>query len=64
MLVLTRKKNEAIVVGNDVTVTVVEVKGGRVKLSIEAPQSVGIARREVWVEPKQNQEQDQEQDKS
>lgn len=47
MLVLTRKLNEQIDIGVDVRVTVVEIRGGRVKLGIDAPTSVNIARTEV-----------------
>jgi len=47
MLVLSRKKNERIVIGENVVVTVVEVRGDRVRLGIEAPQEVPIHRSEV-----------------
>jgi carbon storage regulator len=47
MLVLSRKIGEQIVIGNDIRVTVVDVKGGRVKLGIEAPTDVGIFRSEL-----------------
>ncbi|MBD3674444.1 MAG: carbon storage regulator, partial [Planctomycetaceae bacterium] len=47
MLVLSRKKNERIVVGENVTVTVVEVRGDRVRLGITAPGEVPIYREEV-----------------
>jgi carbon storage regulator len=54
MLVLSRKPGEAIVIGNDIRVTVVEVKGGRIKIGIEAPDDVTIFRSELrdWIEPK------------
>ncbi|HSL39053.1 MAG TPA: carbon storage regulator, partial [Desulforhopalus sp.] len=39
MLVLTRKLGEGIVVGDDITITVVEIKGGTVRLGIEAPRT-------------------------
>ena len=48
MLVLTRKKHEAIVINNEITVTVVEIIGDRVRLGVEAPKDVPIHRREVW----------------
>lgn len=48
MLVLTRKVGEGIVVGDDVTITVVEMKGGAVRLGIEAPRSTKIHRQEVY----------------
>jgi len=48
MLVLSRKKNERLVIGNDVVVTVVEVRGDKVRLGIEAPKDVGVHRQEVY----------------
>ena len=48
MLALTRKSKEAIRIGGDITVTVVEIKGGQVRLGIEAPQGVRIYREEVY----------------
>ncbi|REJ10195.1 carbon storage regulator CsrA [Halobacillus trueperi] len=49
MLVLNRKEGESVRVGDDITITVVGVEGGQVKLGIEAPKSVGIHRQEVYV---------------
>jgi carbon storage regulator len=48
MLVLTRKKDEGIVIGKDIKVTVLEVKGDLVKLGIEAPKWVNICREEIY----------------
>jgi carbon storage regulator len=47
MLVLTRKLNEVIVIGDDVRITVVEVAPGRVKLGIVAPKSIKVDRAEI-----------------
>ncbi|MBX7167656.1 MAG: carbon storage regulator [Pirellulales bacterium] len=47
MLVLSRRKGETIVIDNDIRVTVLEVKGNRVKLGVEAPSGIRIARHEV-----------------
>lgn len=47
MLVLTRRPGEKIYVGNNITVTVVEIKGNRVRVGIEAPDSVPILRAEL-----------------
>ena len=47
MLVLTRKSGESIVIGDDVVLTVLEVRGGQVRLGIEAPRDVVIHRAEV-----------------
>jgi carbon storage regulator len=49
MLVLTRKLNESIMIGDAVEVTVVEVKGEQVKLGIKAPKDVKVHRKEVYV---------------
>ena len=47
MLVLSRKVNEQLLIGNDVTITVVGVSGKRVRLSIDAPKSILISRAEL-----------------
>ena len=48
MLVLSRKKNESLVIGDCVVVTVVEIRGDKVRLGIDAPREVPIHRREVF----------------
>ncbi|MBQ1454457.1 MAG: carbon storage regulator CsrA [Thermoguttaceae bacterium] len=48
MLVLSRKKNESIVINNNVTIVVVDVHGDKVRLGIEAPKDVPVHRREVY----------------
>lgn len=48
MLVLSRKKNESIVINNDITIVVVEIRGDKVRLGIEAPIEVPVHRREVY----------------
>ena len=48
MLVLQRKKNESIVIGDDIVITIVEVRDGKVRLGIEAPKDVAVHRREVY----------------
>jgi len=48
MLVLTRKINESIVINDDVSIMVVEVRGDRVRLGIEAPKDVSVHRKEVY----------------
>lgn len=47
MLVLSRKPNEQIVLDGDITITVCEVRGQRVRLGIEAPEHVAIRRKEL-----------------
>lgn len=48
MLVLTRKPGESVVIGDDIEVTVVSVEKNAVRLSIQAPRSVSVYRRELW----------------
>ena len=48
MLVLTRKKDEKIIIDDDIEITVVEMEGGQVKLGIEAPDDVDIFREEIY----------------
>ena len=50
MLVLTRRANQSIVIGNDVVVTVLEVRGDQVRLGIKAPREVSVHREEVFAE--------------
>ena len=54
MLVLSRKKNESIVINNDITIVVVEIRGDKVRLGIEAPKEVPVHRREVYDAIKRN----------
>lgn len=48
MLVLTRKAGEGIVIGDDVTIKVIEAKGGAIRIGIDAPRSKKIYRQEVY----------------
>jgi len=48
MLVLSRKKNESIVINNDITIVVVEIRGDKVRLGVEAPKEIPVHRREVY----------------
>jgi len=48
MLVLSRKLNEVIVIGDDITIVVVEIRGDKVRLGIEAPKEVPVHRLEVY----------------
>lgn len=47
MLVLSRKQDDRIVIGDEITVTVVEIRKGRVKLGISAPREVSVNRQEI-----------------
>jgi carbon storage regulator len=48
MLVLSRSKDQRIVIGDNIVITVVEVRGDKVRLGIEAPKDVPVHRREVY----------------
>ena len=48
MLVLSRKKNESIVINDNINIVVVEIRGDKVRLGIEAPKEIPVHRREVY----------------
>jgi carbon storage regulator len=48
MLILTRRVGETVVIGNDVTVTVLGVKGNQVRLGVNAPREVAVHREEIY----------------
>ncbi|MEK7563484.1 MAG: carbon storage regulator CsrA [Patescibacteria group bacterium] len=48
MLVLSRKKGQVIMIGDNITITIIEVRGNLVKIGIEAPRDVDVNRHEVW----------------
>ncbi len=48
MLVLTRKIDQSIKIGDDIEITVIEVRGDQVRLGVTAPRTVTVHRREVW----------------
>ena len=48
MLVLSRKKNESIVINDNITIVVVEIRGDKVRLGVEAPKEIPVHRREVY----------------
>ena len=50
MLALSRKKTEALVINNNVEITVLEIKGEQVKLGISAPREVPVYRKEVYIQ--------------
>lgn len=53
MLALSRKKNESIMIGDDIEITVVDVQADQVKLAISAPRSVPVHRKEVYLQIQQ-----------
>ncbi len=48
MLVLSRQKDESIMIGDDVEITIVDVRGDKVRLGINAPKSIAVHRKEVY----------------
>jgi len=53
MLIITRKPGEKIMLGDDVTVEVIEVSGSSVRIGIDAPRSVPVYREEIWAAVKE-----------
>ncbi|MBP5625185.1 MAG: carbon storage regulator CsrA [Lachnospiraceae bacterium] len=53
MLALSRRKDEALVINNNIEITVLDIKGEQVKLGISAPKEVPIYRKEVYVQIQQ-----------
>jgi carbon storage regulator len=49
MLILDRRVNETVMIGNKVTVTVLDVRGNKVRLGINAPKGVPVHRKEIWL---------------
>lgn len=50
MLALSRKKNEAIIINNNIEITILEVKGDQVKIGVTAPREVPVYRKEVYAQ--------------
>jgi carbon storage regulator len=48
MLVLSRHRDESIMVGDDIVITVVDIRGDKVRLGIQAPSNIAVHRREVY----------------
>jgi len=48
MLILSRKKNESIIINDNITIVVVEIRGDKVRLGVDAPKDVPVHRREVY----------------
>ncbi len=55
MLVLTRKSNQSIMIGDEIEVSVLAISGEKVRLGIQAPKSVPVFRKEVYVEMQRDQ---------
>lgn len=56
MLVLSRHRDESIVIGDDVVVTVIDIRGDKVRLGIDAPRDLSVHRREIWLQIKGEQD--------
>ncbi|MBO6241700.1 MAG: carbon storage regulator CsrA [Butyrivibrio sp.] len=50
MLALSRKKNEAIIINNNIEITVLDIRGDQIKLGISAPKEIPIYRKEVYIQ--------------
>lgn len=50
MLALSRKQNESIMIGNEIEITILEIKGDQVKIGVSAPKSVPIYRKEIYTQ--------------
>jgi len=50
MLALSRKKNESIIINNNIEITILDVKGDQVKIGISAPKSIPVYRKEVYLQ--------------
>ena len=56
MLVLSRKKNESIIINDNITIVVVEIRGDKVRLGVEAPKEIPVHRNEVYEAIQRNQD--------
>ena len=54
MLALSRKKNEALVINNNIEITILDIKGDQVKIGISAPKQIPIYRKEVYLQIQQS----------
>lgn len=58
MLILTRRVGETLMVGDDVTVTILEVKGNQVRIGVNAPKDIAVHREEIYDRIQQEQQKD------
>lgn len=59
MLILTRRVGEAILIGDDVTITVLGVKGNQIRIGIDAPKDLAVHREEIYEKIRKEKEKDQ-----
>lgn len=50
MLALTRKKNEALIINNNIEITILDIRGDQVKIGISAPKEIPVYRKEVYIQ--------------
>lgn len=62
MLVLSRKRDESIMIGDDIIITIVDIRGDKVRLGVEAPQDVPVHRQEVYEAIKREASQNEDKD--
>ena len=54
MLVLTRKSNQSIMIGNDIEVSVLSIMGGKIRIGIQAPRQIPVLRKEIYLKVQQD----------
>lgn len=64
MLALSRKINESVMIGNDVEITILDIKGDQIKLGINAPKSVPVYRKELYIQIQQSNKESMESEKN
>ena len=61
MLVLSRQKDESIMIGDDVEITIVDVRGDKVRLGINAPRNIAVHRKEIYLAIQKEKEENEHQ---
>ena len=62
MLILTRKVYEKLLIGDDITISVLEIRGNQVKIGVDAPKDVAIYREEIYHKVKETQDKAQQEE--